>query len=90
MLFYLQEDTQIWSQWLIEFLINFIVKPYIAQLDMFQHTDVFITHAGMNSTTKALYYNVPLVMFQLTLDQPLEAYWVQKLGTLKIALPRYN
>ncbi|SEG58724.1 glycosyltransferase, MGT family [Paenibacillus sp. UNC499MF] len=59
---------------------NFIVKPYIAQLDMLQHTDVFITHAGMNSTSEALYYNVPLVMIPLTSDQPLVASRVQELG----------
>lgn len=59
---------------------NFIVKPYIAQLDMLQHTDVFITHAGMNSASEALYYNVPLVMIPLTSDQPLVAKRVQELG----------
>lgn len=59
---------------------NFIVVPYIAQLDMLQHTDVFITHAGMNSTSEALYYNVPLVMIPLTSDQPLVANRVQELG----------
>ncbi|QOS79479.1 glycosyl transferase [Paenibacillus sp. JNUCC31] len=59
---------------------NFIVKPYIAQLDMLQHTNVFITHAGMNSTSEALYYNVPMVMIPLTSDQPLVASRVQELG----------
>jgi len=59
---------------------NFIVMPYIAQLEMLQHTDVFITHAGMNSTSEALYYNVPLVMIPLTSDQPLVANRVQELG----------
>ncbi|SMF85761.1 glycosyltransferase, MGT family [Paenibacillus uliginis N3/975] len=59
---------------------NFIVKPYIAQLDMLQYTDVFITHAGMNSTSEALYNNVPLVMIPLTSDQPLVANRVQELG----------
>lgn len=59
---------------------NFIVMPYIAQLDMLQHTDVFITHAGMNSASEALYYNVPLVMIPLTSDQPLVANRVEELG----------
>ncbi|MEK4006803.1 macrolide family glycosyltransferase [Paenibacillus sp. FSL H3-0333] len=59
---------------------NFIVMPYVAQLHMLQHTDVFITHAGMNSTSEALYYNVPLVMIPLTSDQPLVANRVQELG----------
>lgn len=68
---------------------NFIVKPYIAQLDMLQHTDVFITHAGMNSTSEALYYNVPLVMIPLTSDQPLVANRVQELGA-GITLNKHN
>ncbi len=59
---------------------NFIVMPYIAQLDLLQHTDVFITHAGMNSASEALYYNVPLVMIPLTSDQPLVANRVEELG----------
>ncbi|GKS13428.1 glycosyl transferase [Paenibacillus chitinolyticus] len=68
---------------------NFIVKPYVAQLDILQHTDVFITHAGMNSTSEALYYNVPLVMIPLTSDQPLVANRVQELGA-GIALDKHN
>ncbi|MFB7817660.1 macrolide family glycosyltransferase [Paenibacillus chitinolyticus] len=68
---------------------NFIVKPYVAQLEMLQHTDVFITHAGMNSTSEALYYNVPLVMIPLTSDQPLVANRVQELGA-GIALDKHN
>ncbi|PQP85192.1 glycosyl transferase [Paenibacillus sp. PCH8] len=68
---------------------NFIVRPYIAQLDMLQHTDVFITHAGMNSTSEALYYNVPLVMIPLTSDQPLVANRVQELGA-GITLNKHN
>ncbi|MNW23955.1 Oleandomycin glycosyltransferase [compost metagenome] len=68
---------------------NFMVRPYIAQLDMLQHTDVFITHAGMNSTCEALYYNVPLVMIPLTSDQPLVASRVQELGA-GITLDKHN
>ncbi|PUA39022.1 glycosyl transferase [Paenibacillus elgii] len=59
---------------------NFIVQPYVPQLEMLQHADAFITHAGMNSTSEALYYNVPLVMIPLTSDQPLVAKRVQELG----------
>ncbi|MGW8959392.1 macrolide family glycosyltransferase [Paenibacillus sp. NPDC055715] len=59
---------------------NFIVKPYIPQLEMLQHVDAFITHAGMNSTSEALYNNVPLVMVPMTSDQPVVANRVQELG----------
>ena len=59
---------------------NFIVRSYIPQLEVLQRADAFITHAGMNSTSEALYYNVPLVMIPLTSDQPLVANRVQELG----------
>jgi MGT family glycosyltransferase len=59
---------------------NFIIKPYIPQLEMLQHVDAFVTHAGMNSTSEALYYNVPQVMIPLTSDQPIVASRVQELG----------
>ncbi|AJS60876.1 macrolide family glycosyltransferase [Paenibacillus sp. IHBB 10380] len=59
---------------------NFIVRPYLPQLEVLQHVDAFLTHAGMNSTSEALYYNVPLVMLPLTSDQPLVARRVQELG----------
>lgn len=59
---------------------NFIVKPYVPQLEILQHADVFITHAGMNSTSEALYYNVPLVMIPLSSDQPIVAARVEELG----------
>ncbi|MGC5776495.1 macrolide family glycosyltransferase [Paenibacillus pabuli] len=59
---------------------NFIIRPYLPQLEVLQHVDVFLTHAGMNSTSEALYYNVPLVMLPLTSDQPRVAGRVQELG----------
>lgn len=59
---------------------NFIIRPYLPQLEVLQHVDAFLTHAGMNSTSEALYYNVPLVMLPLTSDQPLVARRVQELG----------
>ncbi|WP_317890342.1 nucleotide disphospho-sugar-binding domain-containing protein [Paenibacillus polymyxa] len=45
-----------------------------------QHVDAFVTHAGMNSISEALYYNVPQVMIPLTSDQPIVASRVQELG----------
>lgn len=43
----------------------------------------------MNSTSEALYYNVPLVMIPLTSDQPLVANRVQELGA-GISLNKLN
>jgi MGT family glycosyltransferase len=59
---------------------NFIIEPYLPQLEVLQQVDVFITHAGMNSTSEALYYDVPLVMIPLTSDQPMVAMQVKNRG----------
>jgi MGT family glycosyltransferase len=59
---------------------NFIVRNYVPQLEILQHTDVFLTHCGMNSTSEALYYNVPLVMNPIFADQPMVAERVKSLG----------
>lgn len=59
---------------------NFIVKPYVAQIEILQHADVFVTHAGMNSVSEALYFDVPLVMIPMTSDQPFVAGRVKELG----------
>ncbi|MFB0845247.1 macrolide family glycosyltransferase [Paenibacillus oleatilyticus] len=59
---------------------NFIVEPYVSQLEVLQQADAFITHAGMNSTSEGLYYDVPLVMIPLSSDQPIVAKRVEELG----------
>ncbi|MFS0557848.1 macrolide family glycosyltransferase [Brevibacillus sp. 179-C9.3 HS] len=59
---------------------NFIVEPYVPQLEVLQRADAFITHAGMNSTSEALYFHVPLVMIPLSSDQPIVAKRVEELG----------
>jgi MGT family glycosyltransferase len=58
---------------------NFIVRKYVPQLEVLQHTDVFITHGGMNSTSEALYYEVPLVVIPQTNDQPMVANRLEEL-----------
>jgi MGT family glycosyltransferase len=64
-----------------EFPDNFIVRNYVPQLDVLQHTDLFITHGGMNSTCEALYYEVPLIVIPQTSDQPLIANRLVELHT---------
>ncbi len=53
---------------------------YVPQLEVLQHTDVFVTHGGMNSSSEALYYGVPLVVIPVTGDQPLVAKRVTEVG----------
>lgn len=59
---------------------NFKVFNYVPQLEVLQHTDVFVTHGGMNSSSEALYYGVPLVVIPVTGDQPLVAKRVTEVG----------
>lgn len=59
---------------------NFIVRKYVSQLEVLKQADVFITHAGMNSTNEGLYYNVPLVLIPQSGDQPIVAKRVAQLG----------
>jgi len=59
---------------------NFIVKNYVPQTDVLQHTQLFITHGGMNSTHEGLYYGVPLVVIPQSADQPIIAGQVAKIG----------
>jgi MGT family glycosyltransferase len=40
---------------------NFLVAPYVPQLEILSRARLFLTHAGMNSTMESLYYGVPLV-----------------------------
>ncbi|SPF48705.1 Glycosyltransferase, MGT family [Candidatus Desulfosporosinus infrequens] len=59
---------------------NFMVKPYVPQIDLLQKTKLFITHGGMNSTSEALYYSVPLIVIPTGKDQPAIAQRVSELG----------
>ncbi|GGA34170.1 macrolide family glycosyltransferase [Paenibacillus physcomitrellae] len=59
---------------------NFIVRPYVPQLEVLQHAKLFITHGGMNSTHEGLYYAVPMIVLPQSADQPAIARRVAELG----------
>ncbi|MBJ8031673.1 macrolide family glycosyltransferase [Bacillus cereus group sp. N21] len=59
---------------------NFKLYNYVPQLEVLKHTDIFVTHGGMNSSSEALYYDVPLVVIPVTGDQPLVAKRVTEMG----------
>ncbi|MDQ0417539.1 UDP:flavonoid glycosyltransferase YjiC (YdhE family) [Croceifilum oryzae] len=59
---------------------NFIIRPFVPQLEVLKHTDVFISHGGMNSIMEALWFGVPTVAIPQSTDQPLVAERLTQLG----------
>lgn len=59
---------------------NFIVRNYVPQLEVLQQAAVFITHGGMNSTSEALFYGVPLIVLPQMADQPMIARRIAEAG----------
>jgi MGT family glycosyltransferase len=59
---------------------NFMVRNHVPQLQILKHTDVFITHGGMNSTAEGILNGVPLIVFPQAADQYLVARRVEQLG----------
>lgn len=59
---------------------NFLIRSFVPQLEVLKHTDVFITHGGMNSVMEALWYGVPTIAIPQSSDQPLVAERLKELG----------
>jgi MGT family glycosyltransferase len=59
---------------------NFVVRQFVPQLAVLERASLFLTHAGMNSTSEALWHGVPLLMFPQHGDQYLVARRVSELG----------
>jgi MGT family glycosyltransferase len=59
---------------------NIRVQAFFPQLQVLQQADVFLTHAGMNSTMEALYFGVPLVAFPQQPEQEATARRIEELG----------
>lgn len=57
-----------------------IVCEFAPQLAVLERTSLFITHGGMNSTSEALWFGVPLLVFPQHGDQHLVAQRVAELG----------
>jgi MGT family glycosyltransferase len=64
---------------------NFLVRPHVPQLEVLEHTGVFVTHGGMNSVMEAIYYGVPMVVVPQQPEQAMTAGRVAELG-LGVAL----
>jgi MGT family glycosyltransferase len=59
---------------------NFIVRNFVPQLEVLEHTDLFITHGGMNSVSEGLWYGVPLIAVPQQVEQASVAHEIQAQG----------
>jgi MGT family glycosyltransferase len=59
---------------------NVEVRPYFPQPTVLRHAEVFLSHAGMNSTMESLYSGVPLVTVPQMPEQEANARRVEELG----------
>lgn len=59
---------------------NFIVRPFVPQLEILKRADAFITHGGMNSVHEGLYYGVPEVVVPHQFEQKMNAMRVAETG----------
>ncbi|MCD1260586.1 hypothetical protein B5M42_017425 [Paenibacillus athensensis] len=59
---------------------NFIVRPYVPQLEILKRAQAFITHGGANSIHESLCLGVPLVVAPQSFDQFMGAMAVRRSG----------
>jgi MGT family glycosyltransferase len=59
---------------------NFLVAPYVPQLEILPRTQVFVTHGGMNSIMESLYYGVPMVAIPQMIEQATNAQRMAEMG----------
>lgn len=59
---------------------NFYVYTFVPQVVVLEHTDLFITHCGMNSANEAMYYGIPVIGIPQRGDQPIVANRMKELG----------
>jgi MGT family glycosyltransferase len=59
---------------------NFLLSPYVPQLEILPRTQLFVTHAGTNSVMESLYFGVPMVLIPQQPEQQLHAQRVVDMG----------
>jgi MGT family glycosyltransferase len=66
-----------------EIPLNFLVKSFLPQLEILKRADVFITHAGFNSVSEALYFGVPMLALPQVNDQHMVA---KRLASMQLGM----
>ena len=59
---------------------NFLLSPYVPQLEILLRTQLFVTHAGTNSVMESMYFGVPMVLIPQQPEQQLHAQRVVDMG----------
>jgi MGT family glycosyltransferase len=59
---------------------NFVVRPWVPQLDVLRRASVFVSHGGMNGVSESLHHGVPLVVVPRMGEQEIAARQVEALG----------
>ncbi len=59
---------------------NFLLSPYVPQLEILPRTQLFVTHAGTNSIMESMYFGVPMVLIPQQPEQQMHALRVQDIG----------
>jgi MGT family glycosyltransferase len=59
---------------------NFLLAPYVPQLEILPRTQIFVTHAGTNSIMESMYFGVPMVLIPQQPEQQMHAQRVVELG----------
>jgi MGT family glycosyltransferase len=59
---------------------NFLLAPFVPQLEVLQQASVFVTHGGMNSVMESLYFGVPVVVVPQMREQEVTAQRCAELG----------
>ena len=62
---------------------NIYAYSFVPQIEVLSHTDVFLTHCGMNSINEALCFGVPMVAMPFINDQVTNAEQLVNLGIAK-------
>ncbi|MFY1701853.1 glycosyltransferase [Micromonospora sp. WMMA1923] len=57
-----------------------LTAPYLPQRAVLERADVFVTHGGYNSVAESIRAATPMLVLPLAVDQPVQAYFVERAG----------